>query len=143
MWVNATFNKYNKSKSDGILFARYCPLNVCRTDEKLINLGTNSNSQCDFNHAGTLCGGCENNYSLAIGSSHCIRCSSDLPLLMLMFFGAAGFLLVLLILLLNLTVTQGLINGLVFYANVLWTYKDTLFPPKWQQTMVPFQIFVA
>ena len=143
MWVNATFNKYNKSKSDGILFARYCPLNFCRTDEKVINLGTDPNAQCDFNHAGTLCGGCENNYSLAIGSSHCIRCSSDLPLLMLIFLGAAGFLLVLLILLLDLTVTQGLINGLVFYANVLWTYKDTLFPPKQQQTMIAFQIFVA
>ena len=143
MWVNATFNKYNKSKSDGILFARYCPLNFCRTDEKLINLGTDPNAQCDFNHAGALCGGCENNYSLAIGSSHCIRCSSDLPLLMLIFFGAAGFLFLLFILLLNLTVTQGLINGLVFYANVLWTYKDTLFAPKQQQTLLAYQIFVA
>ena len=140
MWVNAT---YNKSKSDGILLARYCPLNVCRTDEKLINLGTDPNAQCDFNHAGVLCGGCENNYSLAIGSSHCVRCSSDLPLLMFIFFGAAGFLFVLFILLLNLTVTQGLINGLVFYANILWTYKDTLFPPKQQQTLLAYQIFVA
>ena len=140
MWVNATFNT---SESDGILLARYCPLNFCRTDEKVINLGTNSNSQCDFNHAGTLCGGCENNYSLAIGSSHCVRCSSNLPLLLFILFAIAGFLLALFILLLNLTVTQGLINGLVFYANILWTYKDTLFPPKQQQTMIAFQIFVA
>ena len=140
MWVNATFNT---SESDGILLARYCPLNFCRTDEKVINLGTNSNSQCDFNHAGTLCGGYENNYSLAIGSSHCVRCSSNLPLLLFILFAIAGFLLVLFILLLNLTVTQGLINGLVFYANILWTYKDTLFPPKQQRTLLAYQIFVA
>ena len=140
MWVNATFNT---NESDGILLARYCPLNFCRTDEKVINLGTNSNSQCDFNHAGTLCGGCENNYSLAIGSSHCVRCSNNLQLLLFILFAFSGFLLVLFILLLNLTVTQGLINGLVFYANILWTYKDTLFPPKQQQTMIAYQIFVA
>ena len=62
-----------KSESDGSLFARHCPLNFCRTHaiEKLIDLGTNPNAQCDFNHAG-LCGGCENNYNLAIGSSHCV-----------------------------------------------------------------------
>jgi hypothetical protein len=54
-----------------------------------------------------------------------------------------GFLLLALILLLNLTVTQGLINGLILYANVLWTYKDILFPPKQQGTMLACQIFVA
>ena len=47
------------------------------------------------------------------------------------------------ILLLNLTVTQGLINGLIFYANILWTYKDILFPPKQQKTLLAFQIFIA
>ena len=139
-WVNATFNKYNKS---GILFACYCPLNYCKTDEKVIDLGTNPNAQCDFNHAGVLCGGCENNYSLAIGSSHCVKCSSNLPLFLFILFVVAGFLLVTFILLLNLTVTQGLINGLVLYANILWTYKDILFPPEKQQTMLAFQVFIA
>ena len=143
MWVNAIFNKYNTSESDGIVLAHNCPLSYCRTGEKVINLGTNPNAQCAFNHTGVLCGGCENNYSLAIGSSHCVRCSSDLPLLFFMLFAVAGVLLVLFILLLNLTVTQGLINGLVFYANILWTYKGVLFPPEQQQTMLAFQIFIA
>ena len=143
MWVNATFNKFNKSQSDGILLARYCPLNYCKSGNKIINLGRDPNAQCANNHAGVLCGGCENSYSLAIGSSHCIRCSSDLPLLFIILFAVAGILLVLLILLLNLTVTQGLINGLVFYANLLWTYKDVLIPPGQQHTTLAFQIFIA
>ena len=119
MWVNATFNMYNKSKTYGILHARYCPLNHCKSGEKVINLGRDPNAQCANNHAGVLCGGCENNYSLAIGSSRCIMCSNDSHLLLLMFFVAAGFLLVIFILVLNLTVTQGLINGLILYANIL------------------------
>ena len=143
MWVNATFSRLDKSESDGIVLAHNCPLSYCRTDEKVINLGTNPNAQCDFNHAGVLCGGCENNYSLAIGSSHCIRCSNDIPLLFFILFAVAGVLLVVFILLLNLTVTQGLINGLVFYANILWTYKGVLFPAEQQQIMLAFQIFNA
>ena len=143
MWVNATFNKYNESESNGILLAHYCPLSYCISGEKITNLGTNPNTQCDFNHAGVLCGGCKNNYSLAIGSSHCIRCYSDMPLLFLTLFAIVGILLVLFILLLNLTVTQGLINGLVFYANILWTYKGVLFPPEQQQATLAFQFFIA
>ena len=143
MWVNATFSQLNKTTSDGIVLARHCPLSYCRIDEKVINLGADPDAQCDFNRAGILCGGCRKKYSLAIGSSHCIRCSSDTPLLLFMFFAVAGFLLVVFILFFNLTVTQGLINGLLFYANILWTYKFILFPPKRQQIKLGFQIFIA
>ena len=143
MWVNATFSKFNKSKSDGILLARYCPLNFCKSGEKVINLGRDPNAQCVNNHAGVLCGGCENNYSLAIGSARCIVCSDDSHLLLLMFFAAGGFLLVIFILVSNLTVTQGLINGLILYANILWAYKDIIFPVKQPLMIHMLQIFIA
>ena len=29
---------------------------------------------------------------------------------------------------LNLTITQGMINGLIFYANIAWTSQSILFP---------------
>ena len=140
MWVNAVFNG---SESDGIILAHYCPLSYCKSNEKIINLGRDPNAQCDFKHAGVLCGGCANNYSLAIGSSRCIMCSSDVHLLLLLFFLAAGVLLVVFILVLNLTVAQGLINGLIFYANLLWTYKDIFFPSEKQTIMQILQIFIA
>ena len=60
----------------------------------------------------------------AIGSSHCILCSNNSYLALLIFFAAAGFLLVFLISIVNLTVSQGMINRLVFYANIIWAYRN-------------------
>ena len=57
MWVTATSNKNsnNKSESDGILFSLYSPLDYCRSGEKTVDLGTDPDAQCAFNHAGVLC----------------------------------------------------------------------------------------
>ena len=106
----------------------------------------NNRDQCDNKHAGTLCGGCENGYSLAIGTSHCIKCSNDSHLLIMVFFFIIGIILVSFIFFLNLTVTRGLINGLVLYANLLWTYKYVLFTPELRQQSKfnsMLQIFIA
>ena len=140
MWVNAS---YNKSDSEGILLAHYYPLYYCRSGAKNINLGRNPNAQCANNHAGVLCGGCETTYSLAIGSSRCVKCSNDSHLLLFLFFPIAGFLLVTFILVLNLTITHGLVNGLLLYANILWTYKDVLFPFKQNLKLYALQAFIA
>ena len=107
--------------------AQYCPFKYCKSDEKIVNLQNDLNAQCTFNRAGRLCGGCKENYSLAIGSSHCIQCPNNNNLALLIFFAAAGFLLVVIIGAFNLTVTQGMINGLIFYANIVWTYQRILF----------------
>ena len=132
MWVNATFNE---SESDGILLSHYCPLDYCKQGEKYLDLDRDPDAQCANNHAGVLCGGCRKNHSLAIGSFRCVKCTNDSSqLLLVLVFFVAGFLLVIFILLLNLTVTQGLINGLIFYANTLWIYNDILFSSK-QQTI--------
>ena len=45
MWVNVTFNEYNKNNSDDILLTHYCPSNYCKSGEKVINLGNNPNAQ--------------------------------------------------------------------------------------------------
>ena len=81
-----------------------------------------------MNHAGVLCGRCETGFSLAIGSNNCLPCHDSNGLSLLIFFAAAGFLLVLFIKFLNLTVSQGTINGLIFYANIVWMYRDNFFP---------------
>lgn len=113
-----------------ILYNAHCPTNYCDRSDKWIDLKDDPNSQCAFNRAGRLCGGCKNNYSLAIGSSHCIHCPNNNNLTLLIFFVAAGFLLVFFITILNLTVSQGLINGLIFYSNIVWTYQTIFFPPE-------------
>ena len=91
---------------------------------------SNPSIQCAFNRAGRLCGGCKEGYSLAIGSSHCIHCPNNNGLALLIFFAAAGFLLVLFINTLDITLTQGLLDGLIFYTNIVWTYQSVLFPKQ-------------
>ena len=108
--------------------AQYCPFDYCKSNKKIVNLQNDSSAsaQCEFNRTGKLCGDCQDGYSLVIGSSHCIHCPNNNNLALLIFFVAAEFLLVIFISALNLTVTQGMINGLIFYANIVWTNQGIL-----------------
>ena len=111
---------------------------------KTVELEIDPNAQCAYNRAGLLCGGCKENYSLAIGSSRCIKCSSNSYLALFIAFAAAGLVLLIFIFSLNLTVSQGLINGLVFYANIVWDYKIMLtYSSQLKTIMLPFRIFIA
>ena len=125
MWDNDLWISVNEK---GVIYTKNCPLNHCIAASKMIDLIKTPNAQCAFNRAGRLCGGCRKSYSLAVGSSSCIRCPNNNNLALLIFFIAAGFLLVLFINILNLTITQGLVNGLIFYANIVWTSQSILFP---------------
>ena len=122
LWVNITDKSF--------IYAKYCPLYYCDPAGKQIEVKSNPSAQCAYDRAGRLCGGCKENYSLAIGSSHCIHCPNNNSLALLIFFGAAGFLLVFFINVLDITLTQGLIDGLIFYANIVWTYQSVLFPEQ-------------
>ena len=119
LWINI--------EEDEIIYNEYCPHNYCKGGNKMIDLSKNSNSQCDFNRAGRLCGQCNDSYNLAIGSSNCIHCQTNNNLALIIFLALTGFLLVFFIGILNVTVTEGKINGLIFYANMVWTYKDIFF----------------
>ena len=142
VWVNATFNK---SHSTGIIYNRYCPLDYCMTDNKIVNIGDDPSKQCASNRTGILCGACMENFSLAIGSSRCIECPNSSNVALLLAFAAAGVFLVFFILALNLTVTEGLINGVIFYVNIVWAYKAILFPSEVQENhwLMFLQLFVA
>lgn len=130
MWLNVA------NHSDSTYMANYCPFDYCNISKKIVDFMNDKDAQCVFNRAGILCGGCKENYSLGIGSSDCIHCPSNNNLALLIFFVAAGPLLVLFITILNLTVTQGMINGLILYANILWTYKSILLPQRFQSNLV-------
>ena len=125
VWVNATFNE---GHSTGIMYNRFCPLLYCKSDNKTVNIGDDPSEQCASNRTGILCGACMDSFSLAIGSSRCIECPNSHNVALLLAFAAVGVLLVFFILALNLTATQGLINGIIFYANIVWAYKIILFP---------------
>ena len=140
LWLNITnFTVYK------IYLAKYCPFDYCNNSEKFVNFQDDADAQCLFNHAGNLCGGCKEGYSLAMGSSHCIHCLTNSNLTLLIFFLAAGLLLVFFIGVLNITVTQGMINGLIFYANIVWTYQSILFSQQVETNaaLVSLRTFIA
>ena len=135
MWVD--------THNDGIIYARLCPPSYCDGTNRWFNIENDPDAQCAFNHAGQLCGGCRDGYSLALGSSECVKCTNNNNLALLIFFAAAGPLLVVLISSLNLTVTQGMINGLIFYANIVWAYQSILIPQKEIGYLKFLSVFIA
>ena len=136
LWISTSNNTITLSK--------HCPFDYCKDTKNIIDKQLSvTHDQCDFDRTGRLCGSCKENYSLAIGSSHCIHCSNDYNLALVIFFAAAGFLIVLFISAFNLTVTEGKINGLIFYANVVWTYKSILFLNQIPSELVFFKTFIA
>ena len=118
--VNSWLGFMNESSTEQVVaFARNCPLGYCKPDVVNITLNT-STSQCESKRTGLLCGKCdsEGGYSLTLGNGKCAKCSNTY-LLLLFPLTVAGLLLVMVLFALNLTVTEGSINGLIFYANVL------------------------
>ena len=137
-WSTALWMSIEKNDT---IYSENCPFDYCSEEKSMKN--NNSDVQCAFNRAGRLCGSCKQNYSLAIGSSRCIFCSSSNNLALLIYFAIAGLLLIVFVGVLNLTVTQGMINGLIFYANIVWTYQSILFPAKKHGKLFFFKTFIA
>ena len=93
------------------------PFDYCKPEQLSIQLN-DSDNQCALNHSGLLCGACQPGLSLALGTSRCLKCS-NIYLMLLFAFAAAGLALVFVLTLTNMTVSEGTINGLIFYANII------------------------
>uniref|UniRef100_A0A1X7VSJ4 G-protein coupled receptors family 3 profile domain-containing protein n=1 Tax=Amphimedon queenslandica TaxID=400682 RepID=A0A1X7VSJ4_AMPQE len=78
----------------------------------------NKESLCLDNREGPLCSQCIPGYSVTFGSSQCAKCS-NWWLLTLIVYGLAGPLLIYLLYTLNLTLTTGKLNGIIFYSQML------------------------
>ena len=112
-------------QNNEVIVSKYCPFNYCRTKSIPIDL-VDSDKQCSDRRTGILCGHCMDNCSMILGSTQCWPCSDDRYLSLLLAFIAAGFILVLVIKYLDLTVTNGTLNGLIFYANIVWAHQGML-----------------
>ena len=102
-----------------------CPFDYCLRGNIAIDLSV-PDEQCNYNRSGVLCGECQSNMSLVLGSSNCKQCS-NLYLLLILPFYLAGLALVVLLLKCNLTVSTGHINAIIFYANIVQVNKAILF----------------
>ena len=129
-WVGATYEHCNEEKFPGVISHQHCPLDYCRSDNKSLSIGLeNQDEQCAFNREGILCGGCRENLSRVLGTSNCSVCNNQYTVLITFGWLISGFVLVACLMLLNLTVSVGTINGLTFYANIIRAQHTTFFTP--------------
>ena len=103
-----------------------CPFDYCVSSSATFSLNE-SDLQCNYNRSGILCGQCKPGLSLMLGSNKCSQCSNDW-LALIPVFAISGVLLVVLLIALNLTVSVGSINGLLFYANIVKLNESVFFP---------------
>ena len=139
IWVNATFSGNTRN---GVIVHKHCPFEYCKPEQQDVNL-IHPETQCAFDHYGTLCGACKPNFSLSLGGSQCLPNCSNKYLLLLIVFILAGFALVFFIKILNLTVSQGTINGLIFYANIVAANRSILFPAHYGKLLSFLSVYVS
>ena len=121
----------NNNVTEGYLVHRHCPYDYCLPSSSLVAINLNveggADVQCAFNRSGMLCGSCKPPLSLALGSSKCLQCS-NYWLLLLIPFCLAGIALVVLLLILDINVSKGTLNSVVFYSNTVVANRAILIP---------------
>ena len=120
---------------DGLILHPHCPIDYCvsYTVEILLD---NTDIQCANDRSGLLCGSCKKGYSLLLGTSKCSKCDNNY-LALLIPFALMGVALVSLLFICKLTVAEGTLSGLVFYANIVKTVSTPVECPD------PLSIFIA
>ena len=130
-WITYT----SRGNISGYVIHPNCPLDYCypASANIEINLGIQggANAQCEYDRSGKLCGTCKPGLSLSLSSPRCLPCSRYWPIVFVVIVLAAlllGIVLVALLLILNLTVAAGTLNGLIFYANIVNANSNIYFP---------------
>ena len=118
--------------------ASTCPLDYCNSIINKLPLGR-PGDLCSAGRTGILCGHCHGNLSAIFGSSKCQVCT-DMWLITLVMFAVLGVLLVAALFFLNLTVTQGTLYGLIFYANIIQVNTSIFFS---QSILNPMKVIVS
>ncbi len=96
-----------------------CPLDYCRAYEDTISILSPDN-QCAHRRSGVMCGACKDNYSIVLGGSKCLPCTSKYTFVgLIVIFAVVGAVLVIFLLIGNITISSRLLNGSIFYANVI------------------------
>ena len=131
VWIGITGDQ------SSVMLSESCPLGHCIKERVSISLDY-LDSQCNNQRAGTLCGGCRKGLSMTLGGNHCQTCS-NMYLTLVVPFAFAGIALVLFLKILDLTICQGTINGLILYANVVQANKFIFF----SKTTTPLTVFIA
>lgn len=126
-WIGYYDNSEHNGCAGGIIFHKHCPFDYHKPYNLNITTTIETFYQCTSNRVGILCGACQPGLSLVLGSSKCFHCSY-FHLLLFFVFAIAGLVLTLLLVACNLTVSEGTVNGLIFYANIVQINSAAFFP---------------
>ena len=119
-----------------------CPYDYCQVKNNTLSFKLElPDDQCAFNRSGILCGACQENFSQVLGTSRCKKCSNTYLIAVIPSIILAGFLLVWFLMVFNLTISAGTINGLIFYANIIRISRNVFFPPEISSSFL--SVFIA
>ena len=148
-WIGFVYgdNTTTTHMPTAIQYNANCPFDYCTKKElKLhLNASVKGESICANDRTGVMCGSCKESYSSVLGSSKCEKCSNKYLTLLLIGFGLAGLLLVAALTLLNLTIAEGTLSGLVFYANIVECNSSFTIPRSDHYSFPTpiFRVFIA
>ena len=118
LWIGTNNENNCTIKETCLLYCSTTPVTLSMND---------TDDQCKDNRGHRMCGSCTNGYSLLIGSNKCGKCNNKYMYFItagwIALFAVMGILLVVLLIALNLTVSVGTLNGLLFYANIVKLYE--------------------
>ena len=118
--------------------ANICPLKYCNSNTAGMSLAKPADI-CAGGRICVLCGKCPDGLSVMFGSADCQKCS-NVWLLTFLIYAVLGALLVAILFALNLTVTSGILYGIIFYANILIVNSTIFFS---QSHLAPLEIIVS
>ena len=136
----------NDSLCDAPVVAYSCDY-YCLSHSRNVSI-SKLDEQCIQGRTGVLCGACKPGLSHLLGLSHeCKRCSNKKLFIYIPSVLLSGVLIVCLLTVLNVTVTEGTINGLIFYVTFLFTCRNYFFFDSQHHTLKRFAtslwIFIA
>ena len=108
--------------NDDIQYVHSCSPTLCNYEVGDVSLNLSAVNHgdilCTNNHAGRGCGECLDGYSRVFGTDSCKECENAW-LVTILLYALLGIVLIVFLFLLKFTVTVGVINGLVFFCNVM------------------------
>ena len=126
-----------------------CPYDYCIPPTQNVSINLNNHqgadAQCAFGRTGLLCSACKPPLNLSVGSSRCLNCTADWPKIFVATIiggGLSGIAFVVIILVLNLTIAVGTLNGFVFYINIVAS-NNIIYCSSGSVSNTLFSVFIA
>ena len=130
VWIGCTYTENaTDDKCKTVSMSKSCQQDRC--SDNAVFTRSNLSEICVEGREGRMCGKCKPEYSLSLGPLNCLpterNCSIWWTVLLSLFFILSGILLVCFLAIFNLTVSEGTINGLLFYANCIHANQDAFY----------------